>query len=198
MINTILDIIRKNDKSRLFARKAIMFYRRKRYGLKYCHPSFYSKDCRELSKDLIAHEFVFCAKLCIVGPQVEIGAYTMLGPRVFIIGDDHNFDVPGVPSYFAGRPERRKTTIGRDAWIGARAIIMSGVTIGRGSIIAAGSVVTKDIPPYEIHAGVPAKKIRDRFKNDQDRIAHDQMLDKEPFLGHFCQPIKEQKKSNQH
>jgi len=194
MINALLNKMRSNNNLRLFCRKSIMLYRRKRYRLKYCHPTFYTKDARELSKDILAHEFVFCAKACNIGPQVELGAYTMLGPRVLIVGDDHDINVPGVPAYFAGRPERRKTITGRDVWIGAGAIVMTGVTIGRGSVIAAGAVVTKDVPPYEIHGGVPAKKIKDRFDNDQDRKIHDEMLEKEPFLGDFCKPIEERKK----
>jgi acetyltransferase-like isoleucine patch superfamily enzyme len=59
----------------------------------------------------------------------------------------------------------RLTTIGNDVWIGTNVIIKSGATIGDGAIIGAGSVVTKKIPPYEIWAGVPAKKIKDRFDN---------------------------------
>ena len=192
MLSKIKNQIRRNNSLRLLARKGFMFYQRKRYGLKNCHPTFYTNDCKGLSRDLIAHEYSFCAKLCIIGPQVEIGAYTMLGPRVLIVGDDHRIDVPGVPACFSGRPERRKTTLGRDVWIGARVVILSGVTIGRGAVVAAGSVVTKDIPPYEIHGGVPAKKIRDRFESEEDRRIHDEMLDKEPFLGELCNPIKEQ------
>lgn len=49
-----------------------------------------------------------------------------------------------------------------DVWMGARCMVMPGVTIGRGSIIAAGAVVTKDIPPYSVAAGVPAKVVRSR------------------------------------
>lgn len=56
--------------------------------------------------------------------------------------------------------------IGNDVWIGTRAIIMDGVTIGDGAIVAAGAVVTKDIPPYAIVGGVPAKIIRYRFSDD--------------------------------
>ena len=60
--------------------------------------------------------------------------------------------------------------IGNDVWIGYEAVIMSGVTIGDGAIIGTRAVVTKDVPPYTIVAGVPAKPIRKRF--DDNTIAH--------------------------
>lgn len=58
---------------------------------------------------------------------------------------------------------RGNTVVGNDVWIGARALIMSGVNIGNGAVVAAGSVVTKDVPPYAIVGGNPAKIIRYRF-----------------------------------
>jgi len=57
--------------------------------------------------------------------------------------------------------------IGNDVWIGSRVIILDGINIGNGSVIAANSVVTKDVPPYSIMAGVPAKVIKFRFPEDQ-------------------------------
>ncbi len=60
-----------------------------------------------------------------------------------------------------------KTVIGNDVWIGANVLIMSGVHIGDGAIIAAGAVVTRDVEPYEIVGGVPAKRIRMRFSEEQ-------------------------------
>ena len=59
-----------------------------------------------------------------------------------------------------------------DVWIGYGAIVMSGVNIAEGTIIAAGSVVTHDTEAYSIYAGVPAKKIRDRFNSEEDKINH--------------------------
>lgn len=59
----------------------------------------------------------------------------------------------------------KKVVIGNDVWIGAKALILNGVNVGNGAIIAAGSVVTKDIEPYAIVAGVPAKVIKYRFDN---------------------------------
>ncbi len=63
-------------------------------------------------------------------------------------------------------PYSRATTIGNDVWIGSRVMIMKGVTIGDGAIIGAGAIVTKDIPPYAIAVGVPAKVVRYRFSEE--------------------------------
>lgn len=63
--------------------------------------------------------------------------------------------------------EYKTITIGSDVWIGARTVILDGVTVGHGAVIAAGSVVTKDVPPYAIVGGVPAKIIKFRFSNEK-------------------------------
>ena len=63
--------------------------------------------------------------------------------------------------------ETKDIVIGNDVWIGANVIIMDGVNIGNGAILAAGSVVTKDVPSYAIYAGVPAKILRYRFSNTE-------------------------------
>jgi acetyltransferase-like isoleucine patch superfamily enzyme len=62
-----------------------------------------------------------------------------------------------------------------DTWVGFRAIILKGFTIGRGSIVAAGSVVTKNVPPYTIVAGVPARVIRYRWSPEQIQL-HEEIL----------------------
>lgn len=64
------------------------------------------------------------------------------------------------------RLEIRKVSIGNDVWIGANSVILSGVEIGHGAVIGAGAVVTKDVPPYAIVVGVPAKVIKYRFSED--------------------------------
>ncbi len=61
---------------------------------------------------------------------------------------------------------RVETTTGHDVWIGTRAIILSGVTVGHGAVIGAGAIVTKNVPPYAIVAGVPAISRRMRFPPD--------------------------------
>lgn len=73
-----------------------------------------------------------------------------------------------LPSYHL--PEKKNfVKIGNDVWLGANAIILPGVTIGDGAIIGAGAVVTKDVPPYAIVAGVPAKVLRYRYTKEQIR-----------------------------
>ena len=88
----------------------------------------------------------------------------MMGTDVTIITRNHRFDRTDIPMMEQGFEEERPVYIGNDVWIGDRALILPGVHIGDGSIIAAGAVVTKDVPPYSIVAGVPARKIRDRFE----------------------------------
>ena len=75
-----------------------------------------------------------------------------------------------------------------DVWIGARVTMMQGVTIGRGAIIGAGSVVTKDVAPYTIVGGVPAREIRKRFTNE-DIVIHDNYLATQPREGDYCMPL---------
>ncbi len=89
--------------------------------------------------------------------RIIIGDFTSLAPEVFITTSDYQFKA-GTP--FRQQPKTEKdVVIGRDVWLGARAIITAGVTIGDGSIIGAGSVVTKDIPANSIAVGVPARVI---------------------------------------
>ena len=85
----------------------------------------------------------------------------------------------------------KPTVIETDAWIGCGAILIAGVRIGRGAIVAAGAVVTKDVPPYEIHGGTPARKIGDRFPDPAARKLHDQMLNEPARRGEFCGRLTE-------
>ncbi len=170
------------------ARRLLMVYRRWRFELKHVHPTFYMAGSACVSSDLVAHEYSFINIDCVIGPKVELGRYCMLAPRVSIIGGDHVFSKPGIPIIFSGRPELPRTIIEDDVWIGYGAIIMAGTRIGRGAIIGAGAVVTRDVPAYEIHAGVPSKKIDVRFQSDEDRLIHDQLLSAPPIAGTFCPP----------
>jgi acetyltransferase-like isoleucine patch superfamily enzyme len=105
----------------------------------------------------------FIGSECWLASRVVIGNFVMLAARVAIVGGDHRFDRPGIPTIESGRAENRPVIIEDDVWVGHGVIVMHGITIGEGSIVAAGSVVTKDVTPYEIVAGVPACHIRMRF-----------------------------------
>lgn len=72
---------------------------------------------------------------------------------------------------YANQKTKAEVVIGNDAWIGYRATLLSGITIGDGAIVAAGAVVTKDVPPYTVVGGVPAREIRKRFPEETvDRL----------------------------
>lgn len=109
-----------------------------------------------------------------IGCDVEIGDDVIFGSYVSLVGKrDHRYDIKGELIRESGSVRKltpwclvdNKTIIGNDVWIGHRAIIMSGVKIGDGAIVAAGSVVTKDIPSFTIYGGNPSKFIRQRYEN---------------------------------
>jgi acetyltransferase-like isoleucine patch superfamily enzyme len=136
-----------------------------------------NKGC-SVSPDLIAGSYVFIGFNCVIYSKVKIGDYSMLAPEVKIIGGDHRFDLVGLPMIFSGRDIQLETEIGKDVWIGTRTTILRGVKIGDGAIIAANSVVTKDVTPYSIVGGCPAKFIKNRFNNHEDIETHNRMLEK--------------------
>lgn len=113
-----------------------------------------------------------------VESQIKIGNKVMFGPEVMILAGDHNASVVGRFMFDVSwkRPEDdRDVIIEDDVWIGSRAIILKGVTIGRGSIVAAGAVVAKSVPPYGVAAGVPARIVK--FRWDVDTIMrHEETL----------------------
>lgn len=103
--------------------------------------------------------------------KITIGSYVMFGPRVIVSGGDHEITSLTKPMYSVVEKSSScdaDVLIGDDVWIGANCVVLKGVTIGTGSVIAAGSIVTKDVESYSIYAGVPAKKIKNRF-TDSDR-----------------------------
>jgi len=134
----------------------------------------------KIASSLYAGEFCHVGPYAIIPPGVTLGNYVLIGPGLYIVGNDHNFRIPGSPIIFSGRPYQRTTHIGDDCWIGARVTIMRGVNVGRGAIIGSGSVVTKDVPDYEIVGGVPAKFIGRRFSDDEI-IAHEASIAKKHF-----------------
>ncbi len=99
---------------------------------------------------------------CKVRGPLVIGDNVMMGPDVMILTSNHLTARTDIPMRGQGGTPPEKVTIKDDVWIGARAIILPGVTIGHGVIIAAGAVVTKDVPDWAVIGGVPAKVIKFR------------------------------------
>jgi len=93
--------------------------------------------------------------------KITIGNNVMLAPRVSIYAENHVFDHPEILIRDQG-VEKKEVIIEDDCWLAANSIILAGVTIGQGSIVAAGSVVTENVPAYSLVAGVPAKFIKSR------------------------------------
>lgn len=94
---------------------------------------------------------------------LKIGDNVMIGPYCQIITANHKYDNLKIPMKEQGIVSK-PVTIGDDVWIGAHAIILPGVHIEKGAIIAAGAVVTKNVKKYTIVAGIPAKVVKNRFK----------------------------------
>lgn len=132
-------------------------------------------------------DYAYCDRLsdianATVGKFSNIAAMTRIGPTDHPMGNAslHHFlyrssyyweDVADDPDFFARRQSRR-TVLGPDCWIGHGAIIRPDVTVGAGAVVAAGAVVTRDVAPYMIVAGVPATPVRERFS----RATADRML----------------------
>ena len=118
----------------------------------------------------------------IPGPEgVEIGNYCAIGSGLIIMGINHDYNYPALQYNFHKKLfnkkhpglinktksySKGKIIIGSDVWIGDNVSIMSGVKIGHGCVIGLGSVVTKNLEPYSICAGIPCKKIKNRYSND--------------------------------
>lgn len=104
--------------------------------------------------------------------KIYIGDNVIFGPGVVVVTGNHRIDVVGTPIAAVTDAQKRAeddkdVVFEGDNWIGANAIILSGVRVGFGAVVAAGAVVTKDVPAYAIVGGSPAKVIKMRFDEEQ-------------------------------
>ena len=120
------------------------------------------------------------ATLYCTDAPLTIGRKVIFGPRPTIITGDHRTDLIG--KYIIDVTTEEKlpendlpVVIEDDVWCGANVTILKGVTIGRGSIVAAGAVVTQSFPPYSVVGGVPAKLLKMRF-TPEEIVEHEKML----------------------
>lgn len=120
----------------------------------------------------------FCGYDCEI-LNTDIGSFVSIANGVIIGGGQHPMHWVGMsPVFYEGRDSvkakfsthtrepPKRVVIGHDVWIGRSAIILAGVVIGNGAVVGAGAVVTKNVPPYAIVAGNPARIIRNRFSED--------------------------------
>lgn len=91
---------------------------------------------------------------------VEIGAHCMLANGCVVTDANHRFDDPDLPITWQGFTTKGPTRIGDNVWLGANVVVTSGVTIGEHCVVGANSVVTKDLPPWSIAAGAPARVVK--------------------------------------
>ena len=124
-------------------------------------------------KDVTLGDQVQFGPHCKIQCDIEFGNAVLVASNVAFVGkDDHVTNIPERTIWNSGRGDTCKTFVGNDVWIGHGAIIMGGVTIGDGAIVAAGSVVTKDVAPCTIVGGTPARHIKNRFSSEEDENSH--------------------------
>jgi len=92
----------------------------------------------------------------------KIGNYVMIAPNCAILNSTHNHTLTDTPMILQGEETNNNPMIEDDVWLGRNVVVLPGVKIGTGSIIATGAVVTKDVEPYSVMGGVPAKLIKKR------------------------------------
>ena len=132
--------------------------------------------------DLVIGDDVYLGKGCTIECDGSIGSDVLIANRFGIVGRrNHDIRAVGVPMRRApwvgesGGPISGRVQIGSDVWIGFGAMVLSDVTIGRGAVVAARSVVIQDVPPDAIVAGNPTRFVGERFDEHQ-RIEHERLL----------------------
>lgn len=146
--------------------------------------SYFGNECIFTFSHIEVGEHTFIGAKSVIQSahgRIIIGNHVMFGAGVHIHGGNHIYNVPGIFMDEVKKEDGHdgKVIIQDDVWIGSNAIIVAGgkdLTIGEGSIIAAGAIVTKDVEPYSIMAGIPAKKKKDRF-DERELEIHKKFLE---------------------
>lgn len=117
---------------------------------------------------------------CVIQCDIRFGSHILVANNVAFVGrQDHRIDIVGKTIWDSPRGPALTTIVEDDVWIGHGAIILAGVRIGRGSVVAAGSVVVRDVEPYSVVAGIPAAHVKARF-TPEDVMRHEAALSRCP------------------
>ena len=127
----------------------------------------------ELSRRISIGDFSGIGKNSMIQGNVTIGSHVMIGPELYIYTQNHAFDRVDIPMDQQGFSEMKPVEIGDDVWIGSRVTILPGVKIGKGAIIGASAVVTKDVPEYAVVGGNPARILKYRGEEQLDGNAQE-------------------------
>jgi acetyltransferase-like isoleucine patch superfamily enzyme len=151
----------------------------------YNHVRLRSSSIKDFSyvSDFTEINHAFIGKYCSIGSSVVVGLgthpTTMVSTHPIFFSPQQQAQVSFADTAFV--KENMTTTIGNDVWIGSNVLILGGVSIGDGAIVAAGAVVTRDVEPYAIVGGVPARIIRRRFEEaDIEYLLKEKWWDREP------------------
>lgn len=125
------------------------------------HPSASLRCGRNIYLGENAHINQFCCVWAGDHSRITLGDNLLMGPGVKIFSSNHSIQRKDIPMNLQPFSEK-DIVIGNDVWLGANSVVVAGVTIGDGTVIAAGSVVTKNIPAYTVAGGIPAKPIKHR------------------------------------
>jgi acetyltransferase-like isoleucine patch superfamily enzyme len=119
--------------------------------------------CLEDTSIHIDEDTFIAPNVCIEGPgDIKIGKHCLIASHSGIYANNHNFADPIEPIKYQGIT-RKGIVIEDDCWLGHGVTVLDGVTIGKGSVIGAGAVVNKDIPPFSVAVGIPARVIKNRI-----------------------------------
>jgi len=125
------------------------------------HPTASIRCGESISLGKNSHINAFCCVWASPNSRIILGENLLMGPGCKLFSSNHSTENINIPMNV--QPYVQKDIIvGNDVWLGANSVILAGTTIGDGTIVAAGAVVTKDLPPYVIAAGIPARPIKAR------------------------------------
>ena len=150
-----------SDGSCTFGAKKLRYFCAKQL-LPYCGKNVNIERGAQFAWDLSIGDNSGVGVNALVSSHVTIGNDVMMGPECMLFTSNHGMRRTDIPMWRQESSEAKPIVIGNDVWIGARVIILPGVHVGDGAVIGAGSVVTKDVLPYSIVAGNPARLIRMR------------------------------------